>query len=64
MPQVNPPSTRLRGKLATDEFQGTIEGEIINYDLEMETMDAAAMADAVDHHLEKPRRKRQAQAVK
>ncbi|MFE2776326.1 DUF3744 domain-containing protein [Aerococcus urinaeequi] len=42
----------LRGKLATDEFQGTIEGEIINYDLEMETMDATAMADAVDHHLE------------
>ncbi|WP_448668007.1 DUF3744 domain-containing protein [Aerococcus viridans] len=42
----------LRGKLASDEFQGTIEGEVINYDLEMETMDATAMADAVDHHLE------------
>ena len=42
----------LRGKLASDEFQGTIEGEIINFDLEMETMDATAMADAVDHHLE------------
>lgn len=42
----------LRGKLGSEEFQGTIEGEIVNFDLEMETMDATVMADAVDHHLE------------
>lgn len=42
----------LRGKLGTEEFQGTIEGEIVNYDMDMETMDATEMASAVDHHLE------------
>lgn len=42
----------LRGKLGTDEFPGTTEGDIINYDLDMATMDASVMADAVDHHIE------------
>ncbi|RPA63672.1 ATP-binding cassette domain-containing protein [Aerococcus agrisoli] len=42
----------LRGKLGTDEFPGEYEGEIVKFDLDMETMDATIMADAVDHHLE------------
>lgn len=42
----------LRGKLGTEEFPGSLEGEIAKFDFDMETMDATIMADAVDHHLE------------
>lgn len=42
----------LRGMLGTEQFPGKMEGEIVNYDYGMETMDATMMAGAVDHHLE------------